>query len=114
MGAEPAAAATKSGRGRLAGVFTNGLTVSGALGAMAVTPARMAIPRLALWLAMLKEAGRGGCKGACQALQFEAERARQRLEVANKALGIQPRASYRSIGRPISRDKAAPGLVSPR
>ena len=33
--------------------------------------------------AMLKEAGRGGCKGACQALQAEAERARRRLEAAN-------------------------------
>ena len=34
--------------------------------------------------AVLKEAGRGGCKGACQALQAEAEQARQRLEAANR------------------------------
>jgi hypothetical protein len=39
---------------------------------------------------MLKEAGRGGCKEACQALQAETERARQRLEVANKALVAAP------------------------
>jgi hypothetical protein len=40
--------------------------------------------------AMLREAGRGGCKGACQALQAEAEQARQRLEAANRALEAAP------------------------
>jgi hypothetical protein len=47
--------------------------------------------------AMLKEAGRGGCKGACQALQTEAERARQRLEVANKALVTAPSEKNRAL-----------------
>ena len=40
--------------------------------------------------ALLKEMGRGGCKSACQALQAEAEQARQRLEAANKALQSAP------------------------
>ena len=40
--------------------------------------------------ATLKEAGRGGCKGACQALQAEADRARQRLETASSALVASP------------------------
>jgi hypothetical protein len=47
--------------------------------------------------AMLKEAGRGGCKGACQSLQAEAERARQRLEVANKALVTTPSEKNRAL-----------------
>ena len=47
--------------------------------------------------AMLKEAGRGGCKGACQALQAEAEQARQRLEAANKALVSTPAEKNRSL-----------------
>jgi hypothetical protein len=47
--------------------------------------------------AMLKEAGRGGCKGACQSLQAEAERARQRLEVANKALVTAPSEKNRAL-----------------
>jgi hypothetical protein len=47
--------------------------------------------------AMLKEAGRGGCKGACQSLQVEAERARQRLEVANKALVTAPAEKNRAL-----------------
>jgi hypothetical protein len=40
--------------------------------------------------ALLKEMGRGGCKSACQALQAEAEQARQRLEAANRALQSAP------------------------
>jgi hypothetical protein len=40
--------------------------------------------------AMLREAGRGGCKGACQALQMEADRARQRVETANSVLVATP------------------------
>ena len=40
--------------------------------------------------AALKEAGRGGCKEACQALQAEAERARQRLEMASSMLVATP------------------------
>ena len=40
--------------------------------------------------ALLKEMGRGGCKSACQALQSEAEQARQRLEAANRALQSAP------------------------
>jgi hypothetical protein len=40
--------------------------------------------------ATLKEAGRGGCKGACQALQAEADRARERLETASSVLVATP------------------------
>ena len=40
--------------------------------------------------AALKEAGRGGCKEACQALQAEAERARRRLEAASSMLVATP------------------------
>jgi hypothetical protein len=40
--------------------------------------------------AVLEEARRGGCKAACQALQTEAEQARQRLEAANRALEAAP------------------------
>src|SRR5262245_6060039 len=40
--------------------------------------------------AILQEARRGGCKAACQALQTEAEQARQRLEAANRALEAAP------------------------
>jgi hypothetical protein len=40
--------------------------------------------------AVLEEARRGGCKAACQALQVEAEQARQRLEAANRALEAAP------------------------
>ena len=40
--------------------------------------------------AILQEARRGGCKAACQALQAEAEQARQRLEAANTALEGAP------------------------
>ena len=47
--------------------------------------------------AMLKEAGRGGCKSGCQSLQAEAERARQRLEVANKALVAAPSEKNRAL-----------------
>jgi hypothetical protein len=46
---------------------------------------------------MLKEAGKGGCKGACQALQLEAGRARQRLEVANRALVSAPAEKNRAL-----------------
>jgi hypothetical protein len=41
-------------------------------------------------VAMLKEGSKGGCKGACQALQVEAQQARQRLEAANKTLQFAP------------------------
>jgi hypothetical protein len=47
--------------------------------------------------AMLKEAGRGGCKGACQALQVEADRARQRVESANSALVATPAEKNRAL-----------------
>lgn len=47
--------------------------------------------------AMLKEAGRGGCKGACQALQVEADRARQRLETANSVLDATPAEKNRAL-----------------
>ena len=47
--------------------------------------------------AMLKEAGRGGCKGSCQALQTEADRARQRLETANAALVATPAEKDRTL-----------------
>jgi hypothetical protein len=47
--------------------------------------------------AILKEAGRGGCKGACQALQAEAEQARQRLEAANRALQSTPGEKNRAL-----------------
>jgi hypothetical protein len=40
--------------------------------------------------AVLEEARRGGCKAACQALQAEAEQARQRLEAANRTLEATP------------------------
>jgi hypothetical protein len=40
--------------------------------------------------AVLEEARRGGCKAACQALQAEAEQARQRLEAANRVLEAAP------------------------
>jgi hypothetical protein len=40
--------------------------------------------------AVLKEAGKGGCKSACQALQAEAEQARRRLEAANGSLQATP------------------------
>src|SRR5262245_12800353 len=40
--------------------------------------------------AVLDEARKGGCKAACQALQTEAEQARQRLEAANRALEAAP------------------------
>jgi hypothetical protein len=40
--------------------------------------------------AALKEAGRGGCQSACQALQAEAQLARQRLAVANSELVATP------------------------
>ncbi len=46
--------------------------------------------------ATLKEAGRGGCKGACQALQAEADRARERLEKASSVL----------VGTPAEKNKA--------
>ena len=46
---------------------------------------------------MLKEAGRGGCKGACQALQAEAEQARQRLEAANRTLQSTPAEKNRAL-----------------
>ena len=46
---------------------------------------------------MLKEASRGGCKGACQALQAEAEQARQRLEAANRALQLTPAEKNRAL-----------------
>jgi hypothetical protein len=47
--------------------------------------------------AMLKEAGRGGCKGACQAMQAEADRARQRLETANSVLVATPAEKNRAL-----------------
>jgi hypothetical protein len=40
--------------------------------------------------AILQEARKGGCKSACQALQAEADRARERLEAANTALQSAP------------------------
>jgi len=40
--------------------------------------------------ALLQEARKGGCKAACQALQAEADRARERLEAANSALRSAP------------------------
>jgi hypothetical protein len=66
--------------------------------------------------AMLKEAGRGGCKGACQALQAEAERARQRLEVANKALVSAPAEKNRALlaatlGLPSALIEIVPALL---
>src|SRR5262245_18223243 len=47
--------------------------------------------------AMLKEAGRGGCKVACQALQMEADQARQRVETANAVLAASPAAQNRAL-----------------
>jgi hypothetical protein len=46
---------------------------------------------------MLKEASNGGCKGACQALQAEAEQARRRLEAANRTLQTTPAEKNRAL-----------------
>jgi hypothetical protein len=40
---------------------------------------------------------RGGCKSGCQSLQVEAERARHRLELANKALVTAPAEKNRAL-----------------
>ena len=47
--------------------------------------------------AILNEAGRGGCKSACQALQAEADRARARLEAASIALQSAPAEKNRML-----------------
>ena len=47
--------------------------------------------------AILTEARRGGCKTACQALQAEADRARERLEAANTALQSAPAEKNRAL-----------------
>src|SRR5262245_16689916 len=66
--------------------------------------------------AMLKEAGRGGCKGACQALQMEADRARQRVETANSMLVATPTEKNRALlattlGLPAAVVEIVPALL---
>jgi hypothetical protein len=66
--------------------------------------------------AALKEAGRGGCKSACQALQAEADRARERLEVANEILIATPAEKNKALlattlGLPPAAVEIVPALL---
>ena len=66
--------------------------------------------------ATLKEAGRGGCKGACQALQAEADRARERLETASSVLVATPAEKNKALlattlGLPPAAVEIVPALL---
>ena len=66
--------------------------------------------------ATLNEAGRGGCKGACQALQAEADRARGRLESASSVLAATPAEKNKALlattlGLPPAAVEMVPALL---
>jgi hypothetical protein len=66
--------------------------------------------------ATLKEAGRGGCRSACQALRAEADRARQRLETASSILIATPAEKNKALlaatlGLPPAAVEIVPALL---
>ena len=66
--------------------------------------------------ATLKEAGRGGCKSACQALRAEADRARERLEAASSVLIATPAEKNKALlattlGLPPAAVEIVPALL---